>query len=71
VRILYEIFLVGKEDLRELGISTLGDQLAIIRYVKLCDGNPPEIVGHSHSKPQHKSQSQRDRRSATYSDDEG
>ena len=35
---------LGKEDLRELGIKTLGDQLAIIRYVKQTDGSPPEFA---------------------------
>uniref|UniRef100_A0A914HIN4 SAM domain-containing protein n=1 Tax=Globodera rostochiensis TaxID=31243 RepID=A0A914HIN4_GLORO len=34
---------LGKEDLRELGVSALGDQLAIMRYIKQCDGNPPEF----------------------------
>jgi hypothetical protein len=34
---------LGKEDLRELGIKVLGDQLAIITYVKNCGGSPPEF----------------------------
>ncbi|KAI3422123.1 hypothetical protein GPALN_012656 [Globodera pallida] len=34
---------LGKEDLRELGVSALGDQLAIMRYIKQSDGNPPEF----------------------------
>nr|CAD2182397.1 unnamed protein product [Meloidogyne enterolobii] len=35
---------LGKDDLKELGISALGDQLAIINYINYCDGTPPEFL---------------------------
>lgn len=40
---------LGKDELRELGVQALGDQLAIMRYVKKTGGNPPEFT--SSSKP--------------------
>ncbi|KAI6186583.1 hypothetical protein M3Y98_00148500 [Aphelenchoides besseyi] len=30
---------LGKDELRELGIETLGDQIAILRYIKKADGS--------------------------------
>nr|CAD2182736.1 unnamed protein product [Meloidogyne enterolobii] len=35
---------LGKDDLRTLGISALGDQLAIINYIKRWGGTPPEFL---------------------------
>uniref|UniRef100_A0A914M762 Chromo domain-containing protein n=1 Tax=Meloidogyne incognita TaxID=6306 RepID=A0A914M762_MELIC len=35
---------LGKDDLRTLGISALGDQLAIINYIKKYGGTPPEFL---------------------------
>lgn len=63
---------LAKDDLRELGIHALGDQLAIIRYVKLCDGCPPEFseVANNSARIVIPTQKHRRDRSRTFSDDD-
>ncbi|KAL3101316.1 hypothetical protein niasHT_028072 [Heterodera trifolii] len=58
---------LGKDDLRELGVTALGDQLAIMRYIKQCEGNPPEFNSVEQSK--RKSES-RGRETADFESDE-
>ncbi|KAE9553603.1 hypothetical protein FO519_003198 [Halicephalobus sp. NKZ332] len=38
---------LSKAELRELGIETVGDQLAILKHIRECDGVPPELSDES------------------------
>ena len=38
---------LSKAELRELGIETVGDQLAILKHIREYDGVPPELSDES------------------------
>ena len=38
---------LSKAELRELGIETVGDQLAILKHIREFDGVPPELSDES------------------------
>ena len=38
---------LSKAELRDLGIETVGDQLAVLRHIKESDGVPPELAEES------------------------
>lgn len=38
---------LSKTELRELGIETVGDQLAVLKHIREYDGVPPELSDES------------------------